>query len=132
MALETHALLTHQSQRYEMEFCVIGVNSAGISVPGDAAEFGFTIRGVPIAYNAAKQELTCRDKTAPLKPIQGRIRLELLIDRASIEIFGNDGLVYMPMGVIPAEDNKTLKVFAKGGNASVNALEVFELRPAWK
>ena len=37
MALETHALLTHQSQRREMEFRVIGVNSAGISVPSNTA-----------------------------------------------------------------------------------------------
>ena len=37
MALETHTLLTHQSQRREIEYRVIGVNSAGISVPSNTA-----------------------------------------------------------------------------------------------
>ena len=37
MALETHALLSHQSQRREIEYRIIGVNSAGISVPSNTA-----------------------------------------------------------------------------------------------
>ncbi len=37
MALETHALLSNQSQRREIEYRVIGVNSAGISVPSNTA-----------------------------------------------------------------------------------------------
>jgi hypothetical protein len=43
MALETHALLSHQSEHREIEhqahgWAVIGVNSAGISVPSNTAE----------------------------------------------------------------------------------------------
>ena len=37
MALETHALLSHQSLRCEIEYRVIGVNSAGIRVPSNTA-----------------------------------------------------------------------------------------------
>jgi hypothetical protein len=37
MALETHALLSNQSQRREIEYRIIGVNSAGISVPSNTA-----------------------------------------------------------------------------------------------
>jgi hypothetical protein len=37
MALETHALLSQQSQRREIEYRIIGVNSAGISVPSNTA-----------------------------------------------------------------------------------------------
>jgi hypothetical protein len=36
-ALDTHALLSNQSQRREIEYRVIGVNSAGISVPSNTA-----------------------------------------------------------------------------------------------
>jgi len=35
MVLETQTLLTHQLQRSEVEYRVIGVNSAGISVPSN-------------------------------------------------------------------------------------------------
>jgi len=37
MPLETHALLSNQSQRREIEYRIIGVNSAGISVPSNTA-----------------------------------------------------------------------------------------------
>jgi len=37
MALITHALLSHQSQRRQLEFRIIGVNSARISVPSNTA-----------------------------------------------------------------------------------------------
>ncbi len=41
MALETHALLSNQSQRREIEYRIIGVNSAGISVPSNTAAVVF-------------------------------------------------------------------------------------------
>jgi len=63
--------------------------------------------------------------------VDGKIRLRLMVDRTSIDIFGNDGRLYMPMGVIVPQDNLSLEVFAKGGSARITALEVHELKPAW-
>ncbi len=37
MALETHALLTNQPQHCEIEYRIIGVNTAGIGVPSNTA-----------------------------------------------------------------------------------------------
>jgi len=99
---------------------------------GDIREIGFIIRDIPVVYNVRKQELTCQGKTASLKPVDGGIRLELLVDHTSIEIFGNDGRVYMPIGVIPADNSKSLEIFTKGGNTEVKSLEVCELNSAWK
>jgi len=98
--------------------------------PGDAAEVGFVVRGTRVVYDARKQSLACKG-SAPLKPEGGKIRLRILVDRASVEVFGNDGRVYMPCGVIHPEENRSLEVFAKGGTARVTALEVHTLRPAW-
>jgi fructan beta-fructosidase len=98
---------------------------------GDAAEIGFLIRGVPIIYDAKAQQLACADKRAPLKPTNGTMRLRLLVDRTSIEIFGNDGRIYMPMGMHPADDNKSLSVFSQGGSARVVGLRVYELKSIW-
>ncbi len=61
-----------------------------------------------------------------------KIRLELLVDRTSIEIFGNDGRIYMPIGVILADNSKSLEIFTKGGNTEVESLEICELNSAWK
>ena len=99
---------------------------------GDASELGFVIRGVPIAYSVDRQELSCQGKTAPLRLVGGGIRLELLVDRTSIEIFGNDGRVYMPMGMSPAADDTSIQVYAKTGTAKIRSLEVCSLRSIWE
>lgn len=98
---------------------------------GDAEEVGFNLRGVRVAYNVKSQELFCLDKRAVLKPVDGKIRLRLMVDRTSIDIFGNDGRLYMPMGVIVPQDNLSLEIYAKGGTANINSLEVAELKSAW-
>ena len=106
-----------------------------------------------MAYSAKEQQLTCKESQAPLNPQNGqpstpfplnkggqggcgkgdgKIRLRILVDRTSIEIFGNDGGIYMPIGVIPPDENRSLKVFGKGGGVKVKSLEVYELRSAWK
>jgi len=54
------------------------------------------------------------------------------MDRTSIEIFANDGRIYMPIGVILADNSKSLEIFTKGGNTEVQSLEVFELNSVWK
>jgi fructan beta-fructosidase len=99
---------------------------------GERGEFGFVIRGTPVSYNVEKNEMSCKGKSASLKPADGKIRLEILVDRTTIEIFGNDGRVYMPIGGILPEDNKTLEVFTKSGSTAIESIEVYQLRSAWK
>jgi fructan beta-fructosidase len=98
---------------------------------GNVRQTGFVIRDIPVVYDVQKQQISCQNKTATLKPMNGNIRLEILVDRTSIEIFGNDGRIYMPIGVILAGNSKSLDIFTKGGNTMVESLEVFELRSAW-
>jgi sucrose-6-phosphate hydrolase SacC (GH32 family) len=99
---------------------------------GDATQVGFEIRGVPVVYDVEKKTISCKEEKAPCKPTSGKIKLRLLVDRTSIEIFINDGQYYMPMGSIPDDDNMSLKVFAKGGKAKIISLEVNELNSIWQ
>lgn len=100
--------------------------------PGAASELRLTIRGVPVVYDARAKTLTCAGKTAPLAPIEGRIRLHVLVDRTSIEVFGNDGRIYMPIGVIPKDDDHTLALHSKNGEARIHSLTVHEVRSVWR
>jgi len=99
---------------------------------GDAAEIVFTLRGIPVVYDVKKQELTCKDRHAALKPVAGKIKLQIFVDRTSVDIFGNDGRLYMPMGIVVPADNKSVAISAKGGAAEIEALTVYELQSAWK
>lgn len=87
-------------------------------------------RGLEIVYNTGRAELRCGDKTAPLRPDDGRIELRVLVDRVSVEIFANGGRVYMPMGRIAPEDDTSLAARAQG-DARIERLVVHTLKPAW-
>ena len=99
---------------------------------GDANEIGFVIGGIGVTYNVEAGELACGEEKASLAPSGGKVRLRLLVDRVSIEIFAGDGLVYMPMKAVRDLENQSLEVFARGGSAKVNTLEVYELKSIWQ
>jgi fructan beta-fructosidase len=100
--------------------------------PGDAEEISIQLRGVPVVYDVRKQELTCAQRTARLKPVAGKIQLRMLVDRTSIDIFGNEGEAYLPIGIALVPANRNLELAVKGGSATISLLEVFELDSAWK
>ncbi|HOT73495.1 MAG TPA: glycoside hydrolase family 32 protein [Anaerohalosphaeraceae bacterium] len=99
--------------------------------PQGARSFRFVIRTVPVSYHVSSQQLTCLGKTAPLAPENGTIRLEILADRMSIEIFANGGRIYMPMGVDMAEQPKTLEFVSEGGDTLIEMMNVYPLRSIW-
>ena len=107
---------------------------------GDATEISFNLRGFAVDYDVKKQELSCQGgksgrpgiRKANLPAIDGKIRLRMLVDRTSVDIFGNDGQAYMPMGAILPQDNHSLEISATGGAAEIKSLQVYELKSAWK
>jgi len=99
---------------------------------GGAEAFGFNVRGEPVVYHVKKAEITCKGKTAPLSPVDGRIKMRVLVDRGSIEIFGNDGRVALSAGVLLSTENLALAVFTRGAATKVRAVEVFPLESAWR
>jgi sucrose-6-phosphate hydrolase SacC (GH32 family) len=98
---------------------------------GDAGELGFTLRGVPVVYDAKAKKLTCQGKSAPLETIKGRIKLHILVDRTSIEIFANDGKIVMSYSLPIAPENRSLEIFARKGNASLASLDLWHLKSIW-
>jgi sucrose-6-phosphate hydrolase SacC (GH32 family) len=96
-----------------------------------ATEIQFKLRGITVTYDVAKHEVSCLDKKASLGLVDGRIKLRFLIDRASVDIFGNDGLLYMPMGVVVPADDTSLELRVQGGTARLQSLEIHDLQSAW-
>jgi sucrose-6-phosphate hydrolase SacC (GH32 family) len=54
------------------------------------------------------------------------------VDHNSIEIFANSGRMYMPIGGILPEDDKSIKLFSEGGTTNLETLDVWELRSIWR
>ncbi|HOX37159.1 MAG TPA: GH32 C-terminal domain-containing protein [Candidatus Brocadiia bacterium] len=100
--------------------------------PGTANEVGLNVHGLRVAYNCATSELVCDQNRAALKPVAGRIRLRLLVDRTSVEIFANGGRIYMPMRWIPPAGANDVEVFCSGGEAQMTDMQIYELNSAWE
>ena len=64
---------------------------------------------------------------AELRPVNGRIKLHLLVDRDQLDVFGNDGAVYQSYNVRPAE----LELVAEG-RVVVEQLTIHQLASIWR
>jgi fructan beta-fructosidase len=93
--------------------------------------FALTVGGTELLIDCNAGELTCRDKVAPLPVADGNVALDVLIDRASIEIISAGGQVYMPL-YRPLGDGSALSLEVRGGEPSVESLDVWEIESTWR
>lgn len=100
--------------------------------PQNAQRCGVVIRDVPVVYDAVGERLICQGKTAPLKPKNGTISLEILVDRMSIEIYANGGQVYMPIGVNLTDNPDSLEFVSEKGDTLIEMLDIYNLDSIWR
>jgi fructan beta-fructosidase len=101
-----------------------------------AAAISLDVGGESITYSVAEKTLSCLGHSASLSPKDGLISLHILVDRTSIEVFANEGLVSMSSCYLPSAEKKAsarsnLVLRAVGDEAHIQSLQVFELLPAW-
>jgi fructan beta-fructosidase len=98
--------------------------------PGSATEVGFKIRGTPVSYSVKDQKITCLGATTDMAS-SPKITLQLLVDRTSLEVFGNEGKVSITSCFLPDPKNQDLELYALGGTAKIVSLKVYPLHSAW-
>ena len=99
---------------------------------GDAKEIVFTIRGQTVQYKVPERRLRVIDREAPLAPVGDRVKLRILIDRTSLEVFGNDGRISFTSCFLADPELKDIALASVGGTARILKLDVHELKSAWK
>ena len=97
----------------------------------DAAEFGVKARGASVSCNVKEQMLSSAGRTAPLEMENGRIQLQILVDRTSFEVYGNHGRAALSSCFLPVKGEPDLEIYAVGGPVQIKSLEVFPLHRAW-
>jgi sucrose-6-phosphate hydrolase SacC (GH32 family) len=95
---------------------------------GQAKALGLTIGGRKIVYDAGRKTL----EGMPLPPVDGKIQIQLLVDRPSLEICGNQGRVYQTREFRPGGSIQALQAWSDGAAARLLKLEVYELKSAWE
>ena len=99
--------------------------------PGNSKKVTLNVRGVDIVFDAAKNELQVDSVAAPVKLINGKLKLVIFADRTGVEIFVNDGLVFMPVNINIDEANRQVSLSSIGGVVKVDEMNVYELKSIW-
>ena len=139
---ENNILKDLNGELYDMEF-ELEINNS--------SSFEIGLRNVNLQYDAVKKILSCGGNPvkggwtprtrpiensvnnmgeAPLIPIDGKIKLRILLDRTNIEVFGNDGQIVFTSCFMPKDDNKSYTLSSKNGVKLLNA-KVYSLKSAW-
>lgn len=69
---------------------------------------------------------------APVALVDGKVRLQVFVDRSSIEVFINDGEAVISDRIFPTGKNTTLEVFAGNDSAKVLHMKLTPLRSIWQ
>jgi sucrose-6-phosphate hydrolase SacC (GH32 family) len=99
--------------------------------------FGLMVRhgkkdaGTEVLYNVKRGTLSVLGSTVPLQPIDNKIKLELLIDRASIEIYANDGQAVISNCFTPNEKSDGFVLFTNGGELGVVNIDAYKIESVW-
>ena len=64
---------------------------------------------------------------ADLEPVNDRIRLHVFVDRSSVEVLANDGLVSFTEQIFPDATSVGVEVFSEGGDTALKRLDIYEL-----
>ena len=123
-----------------------------------ASNFTLNVRGLKIDYDAAKKEFAVNNearvaaemvamkkrpaakqkperdnprRAVPAPAVDGKVTLRVLVDRASLELFVNDGQAAASFVIVPAAANRTISI---EGNAALklDSLVVNELKSSWR
>ncbi|MES2807502.1 MAG: glycoside hydrolase family 32 protein [Bacteroidota bacterium] len=115
---------------------------------GDAKKVGFNIvenpdvtKNIMVGYDAVSQRLyidcstaeannkSRRNQmmTAPMKPVNGVVKLQVLVDNSSLEVFGNGGDKVISTMIYPDINATNLSVFAEGKGV-LKSLKIWDFK----
>ena len=69
---------------------------------------------------------------APLAARHGKVRLRILVDWSSVEVFADRGQTVITDQIFPAATSDGIELFADGGSATVDSLTIRRLRSSWR
>ena len=99
--------------------------------PSNATTVNLTLAGNNITYTTSSQQLSALGQTATVSPVNGQIKLRVLLDVNTLELFANDGVVAMTSCFVSSLANQSLSLTAQGGSAALTSLDVYGMGSAW-
>jgi fructan beta-fructosidase len=98
--------------------------------PLEAGGFSVGFHGETVAFE--QNTLTCLGKSVELAPLNGAVHLRILVDRTSVEVFGNRGEVSLTSCFLPRSDQTGLTFEAAGAPVYLRYAAVRKLQSIWE
>ncbi|GAA3953776.1 glycoside hydrolase family 32 protein [Chitinophaga oryziterrae] len=122
------------------ELALKGINSNSYWIdatftPGTASSFGFVVAGEKIGYDIASKNLYISTRVSSTKvnrkdtgAVSGeKIRIQVLFDKSSLEVFVNGGEMVYTTLLFPGKDDTGISIYADRGNVKVDSLRIWDL-----
>ncbi|RYD81255.1 MAG: hypothetical protein EOP84_11295 [Verrucomicrobiaceae bacterium] len=90
------------------------------------------LRGSEVSYDLKNRLLNSHGSKVPLDSVSGEVEIRVLLDRLSLETFGNGGAVSITNIANQNEVVPHLTLTATGGEATLKSIEVHPLRSIWR
>ena len=100
--------------------------------PNSAEQVTVGVMGTHIVYDAAAKELRCLGKKVQCGLLDGRLKLRMLVDRRSLEIFINDGRYVMSFYFQADKEKLPVTMTSTGGQATFDSVDIWELASIWE
>ena len=97
---------------------------------GNAKIGGLMVRGISVWYDRRTGGIFNGSYSAQIQPDMDILKLRVIVDRASVEVFADDGRVMMAGGCIIVPSEIETKIFVAEGDAVIKYARVSLLRPS--
>jgi len=87
--------------------------------------------GIDINYDIKGKKINCFNREVTLSPEDGKIKLEILLDRTSVEVFFNDGEIVITKGMVPDSESNGLYLYNTGGELFIDNLQINSIRSVY-
>lgn len=144
------SLLNKKESKFENKNIIPGLNKNILhGIKGDclhikgtfeiktANAFGFYLKysskreGIDINYDIKGKTINCFNKKVVLLPKDGKIKIEILLDRTSVEVFLNDGENVITKGMVPDSESNGLYLYNTGGELFIDNLQINTIRSVY-
>jgi fructan beta-fructosidase len=140
IALNKNGRFSKNANWIDAEFKLNDSKKAGFNIVEKKDANGNVVKKVIVGYDAEKQELyiDCSGAekghkpadnlilSAPMKPVNGVVKMQVLLDRSSLEVIGNGGEKVISTMIYPDADATGLSAFADG-TALLKSLKIWDM-----
>ncbi|MBI2191466.1 MAG: glycoside hydrolase family 32 protein [Planctomycetes bacterium] len=95
--------------------------------PQGAHSIALRLRGEEMRYVVPDRRLKVLGQSVPIALREGTLRLRVLLDRASIEIYAEGGETCLSFPFLPDTGDRGLELVTRGGEARIRTLQVWPI-----